>query len=81
MEDGLDTVLAKDALDPVLVAQAAHHQARAADDRVAVAGLQVVVDGDVMAGVDEGLDARRAHVSGATDNQDPHAANLRGRPR
>ena len=73
MEDGLDAVLAQDTLDPVLVAQAADDEPHAANDRVAVPGLQVVVDGDVVAGVEEGLDARRAHVAGTTDDQDAHA--------
>jgi hypothetical protein len=80
VEYGLDPMLAEDALDAVLVAQAADDEPDPADDRIAMSGLQVVVDGDVMAGVEEGLDACRAHIAGTTNDQDPHAADLRDRP-
>jgi hypothetical protein len=69
-------MLAKDALEAVLVAQAADDEPGATDDRVAVAGLQVVVDGDVVASLNEGLDTRRANVACSTDDKNPHAGNL-----
>jgi hypothetical protein len=75
MENGLDPVLAEDALEPVLVREAADDEPRSADHRVAVPGLQVVVDRDVMAGVDERLHARRAHVAGTADDENAHALN------
>ena len=75
MQDGVDAV-GQDLAEACAVVDIADDQARAIRHCGEMAAREVVVDDHLVAGLDEVLDARRAHEAGSPDDEQLQSTSL-----